>query len=318
METILLDHKYYNYGESITITYINSALTSATAETILIKRYSDSVTVFTGTITTDTHGVGSIVIPVVSGTFAAGTTYQVVINSLTDIFRVSYVANLIAGGLDSLLPGFINIPVYSEVGNYKGDGYYQFTFDEWIADIDHIQIRKNNVDLIAYTDYYPDYKGKVYIPNYEAGYEYLASYRFRLFSEADWGDFLQLALDEINACAPMTNFTFISAPTSFDPFLTMRAYIFTLQRILLDIEFWNNRLVFPEPSGLRGTLNTLLVQAIADAKDMKKEAKNRRFLIPKGITSFKISMPYSLSGSNFKQYTVGSIMGDMSSVGVGL
>jgi len=316
METILLNHTYYNFGENITVTYINSAISIITNKTVTIQRYTDSAIIYTGTIVTDAHGVGSLEIPVTSGVFAAGTTYKAVVGALTSsLFQISYIANLIAGGLDSLLAGFINIPMYAEVGNYVGDNYYQFTFDEWLADTDHIQIRKNNADLTAYSDYYPDYKGKVYIPSYESGYEYLASYRFRLFSESDWGDFLQLALDEINACSPVTTFDFISAPISFDPFLTMRSYIFTLQRILLDIEFWNNKLIFPEVSGLRGSLNTLLIQALADAKEMKKEAKNRRFLIPKGVTSFRIALPYQLSATNMKSYTVSAIMGDIQTQG---
>lgn len=311
MVDIVLQYRYVYFGDTLGYTFTNSDLSSATSVAIVITN-SAGTAIVSKSINTNVYGIAT------DSLIIAQTAYPYDIYTITATqgsnvvsatFKVGYEGSLLSNGIDQLLKGFLEIPVYDEVGIPLQDNIIKYTFGNWVYDTDKIQVRKNNEYTIVNQTVYPDtIKGQITTKAaYLLGDDYIASYRFRFFTEIDLGVFLGLSLNEINSTPPVTYYTLDSVPTMFNSLLVLKTYVYCLKKALLDIEFWNNRLIFPEPTGIRGTLNALFTSAIGESALMMKSLKSRRLLRPVGITSYRISTPYVLSGSNFQHYTVAAL-----------
>jgi len=310
-----LNHRFVYYGDTLEWIYLDleNPNTSITFE---IRDSSNNLK-SSITTNTDVNGIATSSKLINKDELGVGLYYLIANcngKTTSEMFEVSYAGVLIAKGLETLLQGFQKIPVYDELGVCYEEGglkLARFTYGNWIYN-EKTFFRGNDKDFNLYTEIYPLYsKGIVYIkdPNIDITEDIFATYSFPFFSETQFYSYLQLALDEINSQPPITDFKFEDLPQAFDAFLTMKAYTYCLKQALLDIEFWNNRVIFPEPPGIRGTLNSLLTQASQDATTMKGQIKGRWVLNPVGVSSFKINVPYSIDNVNYRYYTVASLTG---------
>jgi len=310
-----LNHKFVYYGDTLEWLYLD--LENPNKEVIFEIRDSSNNLKFSINTNTDENGITTSSKLIDKDGFNVGLYYLTANcngKTTSEVFEVSYAGVLIAKGLETLLQGFQKIPVYDELGiNYEEDGLklVRFTYGNWIYS-EKTFFRGNSRDFNLYKEIYPLYsKGIAYIKdsNIDITEDVFATYKFSFFNETQFYSYLRLALDEINSQPPVTEFKFEELPQAFDAFLVMRAYTYCLKQALLDIEFWNNRVIFPEPPGIRGTLNTLLSQASQEASTMKGQVKGRWMLKPVGISSFRITVPYSIDNVNYRYYTVASLTG---------
>ncbi len=316
MRYLILKNTYIYFGDTLTYRVVDTD--NPNKDIIITILNQNNGIIDTSTGETDTHGIYEGTYPIQKNPFTTGIyTLKITIGS-TDIekkFCIDYKGYLIVAGLYPLLQGFLNIPVYNEIGlPYKegSNNYLKFTFSDWSYDTSNLQFRSSDKELKVFDEIVPDLemgKALVNLSNYIETYEIFSTYRFKFFKENEFADFLELSLDEINSIPPVTSFNWETAPRIFDPYLVGRAYTYILKKVLLDMEFWNNRLIFPEPTGLRGTLNTLLSDANNELRDMKAGIKGRWMVHPQGITGFKIGVPHLITGWNFRYYTIASIAG---------
>ena len=316
MIDIFLKHNYLYWGDSLEIVYYD---TDKPSTEITFKAYPKgfATTYDTFTATTDSTGYLTTTQELTKATYqekvgvynltaTGGSSEQTV------QFMIDYRGVLINRGLSTLLQGFQNVPVYDEpaiIRAESGNTYATNTYAPWKEGTKHLTFHKNDSDLTLFTDVFPDYtNGRALINGtYVTGDDYFGSYKFKFFGESEWGNYLQLALDELNGLKPVTSFSFNNAPNYYDPALVMGAYRKSLQRLLLSMEFWNSRLIFPEPTGLRATLNGLLTGATAEYAELRKTAKRRGLVKPVGITSFRATVPRRIDNLNFRMWTIASI-----------
>ena len=316
MIDVFLKHSYIYWGDDLEITYYD---TTKPSTEITFKTYPkgfdtayDTFTVTTdstGYLTT-TQGVDRTTYQEKMGVYTLRATGGSEERSVQ--FMIDYRGVLINRGLDTLLQGFQAVPVYDEpaiIRTENSNTYATYTYAPWKEGITHLTFRKNDSDLTLFTDVFPDYvNGRALIKGaYVTGDDYFGSYQFKFFEESEWGNYLQLSLDELNGLKPVTSYNFNGAPNYYDPALVMGAYRKSLQRLLLSMEFWNSRLVFPEPTGLRGTLTSLLTGATAEFMELRKSAKRRGLVSPVGITSYKATIPRLIDNINMRMYTLASL-----------
>jgi len=312
---LILKHKFVYFGDKLEWIYIDVDKPNTNVK----FEIKDSGGNIKDTInsTTNNYGIVECSKNITKEYLPTGLYYLVSTcngNSLFESFEVSYAGVLIAKGLETLLQGFQKIPVYDEVGiNFTENNLKlaRFTYSNWIYG-EKTYFRGNNNDFNLYTDIYPLYNQGIAIlknQNIDITEDVYASYKFPFFNEIQFFSYLKLALDEINATPPVTEYSFDNYPVAFDSFLVMKAYTYCLKQLLLDIEFWNNRVIFPEPPGIRGTLNTLLSSAQTELNTLKTQVKGRWLVSPASISSYRITVPYTIDNINYRLYTIASITG---------
>lgn len=316
MRYLTLKNNYLYFGDTLIYRVVD--IENKEEDIIIDILDQKGSTIISNVGKTNTQGIYEGTCTIQKNPFNTGIyTLKVTIgsDSIEKKFCVDYKGYLIVTGLYTLLQGFLNIPVYNEIGSpYKegSNNYLKFTFGNWSYDIDNLQFRGNDKELKLFEEIVPNLEtgtALINISNYIETYEIFSTYKFKFFQETEFASFLELSLDEINAIPPVTSYNWNNAPRIFDPYLVGRTYTYVLRKILLDMEFWNNRLIFPEPTGLRSTLNTLLSDANNELRDMKTKIKGRWMVQPQGITSFKMGIPYLLNGWNFRYFTIASITG---------
>lgn len=313
---MFLKHSYLYWGDNLEIVFYD---TDKPSTEITFKTYPKGFTDAYNTFTATTDATGYLT----TTSELAKATYQEKVGVYTVTatggssdqtvqFMIDYRGVLINRGLDTLLQGFQTVPVYDEpaiIRTESNNTYATYTYAPWKEGTKHLTFHKNNSDLTLFTDVFPDYtNGRALIKGtYVDGDDYFGSYQFKFFGESEWANYLQLTLDELNGLKPVTSFNFNSAPNYYDPALVMGTYRKSLQRLLLSMEFWNSRLIFPEPAGLRGTLTSLLASVTTEYAELRKSAKRRGLVSPVGITSYKATVPRKIDNLNYKMYSLASI-----------
>jgi len=316
MIDLLLEHTYVYIGDKLNVVFYDTAKPS-TVITFSVSPQNSNNICDGWTVTTDENGYIYTSCDITQSIYSQlGTVYTLTATggtvSKSADFKVDYSGVLIARGMETLLQAFQNVPVYDEpavIRALDSVTYATYTYKPWTTDTQFLLFRRETEDLTLFEDVFPDFiNGRVLIKtSYQVGDDYYGTYKFRFFSEDEWYSYLQLSLDEINGLRPVTSFDFNSMPNYYDAALIIGAYRKCLMRLLTDIEFWNSRLIFPEPTGLRGTLQSLLTSATTEYLELKKTAKRRGLVKPVGLTSYKATVPRLIDGLNYRLYTLASI-----------
>ena len=314
MHYIIAKQKFVWHGEELDYYYANS---DGSGLAVTLGIYDSAGTLKTSfEETADANGVITGSVPITTALPYSATPYYIGTSTVTDSFHIDYRGQLINQGLSYMIDSFQNIPVYNEpaeiVSPESGISEATFAFKNWAwGKQSDMLFRMENEDIKLFEDVYPDFReGRLRILNEEfaAGYDITATYKFSFFDEEMIGAAMQVGLGFINSYPPVTHYDFSNMPDTFDAYLTMFAYRECLKRLLLDIEFWNNRLIFPEVSGLRGTINSLLATANTELTELQRRAKYRGLLKPLGLSSHKISGQRPvMDGVNFRMYVLPGI-----------
>jgi len=308
VKILTLKDKYRYFETDLEYIYQDSGITEETDVNISVKN-SQGDTLYSETKIMPKTGYIGGKIRINRDNFIVGS-YILVVDTELKEFVVDYRAVLIEKGLSELLTGFEHIDVYDEIGVQVPINMCNFTFKNWVPDTTKLRVLKNGEDLEVYKDIYIDFdNGRLHLKNNSIldTDDINVTYQFSIFGEDTYASFLDLALDELNSSAPATAYDFESAPRVFDPAMVMRAYSKCLGRLLLDLSFWNNTLIFPEPTALKSTIQAMYQAALTEFQELKKSAKGLRMVRPRGISSQKIGMPVMLDGVNYKNWTIASI-----------
>jgi len=305
MKILTLKHKYRYFEEDLEYVFQDTGATAI--RNISVSVVQNGNTIHEETVALPLNGYYSGSIDIERTPFDTGS-YSLVVDGVSEDFVVDYRSVLISKGLQELLIGFEQINVYDELASHQADGSCKVTFQNIRPD-SNIVVVHNGEDLIQYSDYYLDYRNGrlIFADAVSATDDIHVSYQFSLFGEDTYASFLDLALDEMNAQPPATSFGFDRAPRVFDPPMVMKAYAKCLARLLLDMSFWNNTLIFPEPTSVKSSLQSFYQSALTEYSELKKTTKGLRMVSPRGISSMKIGIPRVIDGVNYKNWTVGSI-----------
>jgi hypothetical protein len=307
MKILTLKDKYRYFETKLDYVFQDTGATAI--RDIVVQAKQGSTVKHEETVSLPSSGDYSGSIDIERSAFGTGK-HTLLVDGEEQAFVIDYRAVLIEKGLQELLAGFEKINVYDELAVYQADGSSRVTFTNLRPD-SNITVLKNGADLTLHSDYYLDYsEGKVVFKQTILNTDDInVSYQFSLFGEDTYASFLDLALDEMNAQPPATGYNFENAPRVFDPPMVIRAYSKCLARLLLDMSFWNNSLIFPEPTSLKSSLQSFYQSAIQEYNELKKSTKGLRMVSPRGISSMKIGMPRVIDGINYKAYTVGAMAG---------
>ncbi|MFA5759824.1 MAG: hypothetical protein WC942_10780, partial [Clostridia bacterium] len=255
---LILSNTYTYFESSLSFIYQDLSITEEDSLTATVKQNGSTIATLSFLVNESGMGTGSF--DITRDDYSVGN-YSIEVGEDSKDFVVDYRAYLIQNGLTPLLQSFMNISVNDETGiNFTEDGkdVSRFSFGNWVYNYSKFLFRKNNEDISPFGDLLIDFEnGKLYLKydNFHITDDISSSYKFRLIDETTLASCLEFALNAVNAQPPLTSYSFETAPRIFDAPLILRAYICAIQKLLLDIEFWDNRLIFPEPTGLRSTLN---------------------------------------------------------------
>lgn len=303
----------YIYNGSKANFDINGA--ASTAYTITVTGPTGA-TIDTFTMTTDSNGIATTERSVSWGTVVGTYIGKVTIGATeySDNMTYSYKEVLINHGLSTLFDLFQNLEVRDEIGVLNSDrSQARFTYKNWQRKYTPQFFKNDNTFLTLWTDIDVDHEAGIAYPGTTVqGDEISAQYRFKYFTDGYWGDILDLAITMGNALKPHTSYSINEAPAEWDDLLVMYSYIKSLEKLLLDLNLWRTRLIFPDPAVMYNTLTNLLAAARAEIIEIKKQTKRRGDTSPRIVTSYKQSVPRSINGVNWRSY---SILGTFSADG---
>jgi len=212
---------------------------------------------------------------------------------------------LVDSYLVPMLNGLMDIEVHDEIGRIKADTYTtSFAFQNWNSDVRPIII-KNGTIKTETTDYRADYdNGEIrMVVALVAGDEITSSYRFELFNRHTLADFYNRALSFFNGVRPSTSYTLENIPDEWVDALTTSAYKYALQSIALTAMTWRGKLIFPDPSAVLSTANTLIASIAGDMYTLMLRMKGRSAIQPHSVATGRWRTPQSVNQTNWQQYT---------------
>ena len=300
-----------------------------TAIDVYVFAYADTVkssdTAITHTTaTTDANGDYSGEISVLKATYISAGNYVLRVSQdgtdYDEQFIIGYQGYL-SYYITDQLESFQQVMVYGERGNVRvaedgSDEYDQFryAFSNWNRDVSPDLMLSNSSGIMqAHEDLYVDYAaGEVYVPHVDGddAPELEVNYAFRYFSEDYIGRCIDLVVDRLNAQKPVTSYTVDSAPREWDYTIIAGVLKECYKKVLLDVQFWKNFLIYADARQMQSMVTTLLNMAATDFGEGLK-LKRRGEVMPQIVASYKHKVPIQIDGSNWKRYT---IIGDNSNI----
>jgi len=209
-----------------------------------------------------------------------------------------------------LLTSLQKIKVHDEVGVPDSTRkIFTFTYQNWNENFT-VEVTKNihsSWSIMTNTDYTVDYvNGKITLNTaINVGDEVRASYQFRYFSRDELAEMIRQSLHELNGIPPKTGFLLDNGlPLEWNPTLAMRAYYYSLGRLLDDLSLWIPRLAFADPDNYRTYIQSKRTEADNFFKTNSRYLKRRSLIVPQSVTSGKFFTPSIVSSTNFRSFTI--------------
>jgi len=220
---------------------------------------------------------------------------------------MAYVDDLINLYLTPTIKYFQELAVYNELAQVTTSGMnvFDLAFQNLRTDLPY-QVKKNNVLLSTTGDYNMDFvNGQIILTSaVVAGDEVRADYRFQYFPTVDLENWIELAVQELNGIKPISAYDIDSAPKEWGPAFVLRTYMRCLDRILLEINTWKARLIWPDPAGFSAYLQTMRTSAKTEFDNYAKHLKRRAMIAPVGVSSGKYYTQNLIDGVNWRNYTI--------------
>lgn len=142
------------------------------------------------------------------------------------------------------------IGIYHEPAIKLSKNRFKFTYQNWNEA--EIQLFLNNDPRPLNNSMYTvDYKYGIITVGFDAteGDHLMCTYNFDYFPTHVLEGFLHRAVSSLNVgtVGTITDYTFDNAPTAWDGIIADYAYVYCLDRLILDYDIWKGRLIFALP-----------------------------------------------------------------------
>lgn len=314
----------FNPTVPISGTLIVGAVQLVAAQTLaplLLSLYAKTDTGYASPVTTlaltaDTNGdatfsfdLGSFVatpgVYILRVTRTSGSPALTAFNS-GDI-TIGAIGTLIAQ-LRAILPAFDAIERMEEpaMPNAALDTF-RFGYGNWTSDSPLLS-EEDEADSSAGSTFKIDYVNGTfnYVTALLSGHDVRATYKFNIFTDADYIRFFNRSLAAINGWKPQTSYTFDSAPSQWLDILILGAYIHTLEAVSFKIPTFKFKRVFEDPAMMLGQINAMLLAAKTEFRELLTKIKRRGSVHPLGISSLSAGgMAYQADSVNFRSFAIG-------------
>lgn len=182
----------------------------------------------------------------------------------------------------------------------------RFGWANWRSDVVHQLFNGEGDEITRDLAKFDLTAGKAFaVDTFEETVEYRGHYTFAYLTDADIYTYLRRALHQLNAKPPGTAYTLDSAPVGWESGLVMGAYIFALQRFMLDLNTFVYRRLFEDPTAMQATVQSMLAMAREQYTEIESGLKRRGILSPAVVRSFdQARIPSTVDGVNYRQYSI--------------
>lgn len=139
-----------------------------------------------------------------------------------------------------------------------------------------------------------------------AGSEMRAVYSFRLLSLDQYESFFSIGLSMANLRKPQSAYTFEGMPATWGGLLTLNAFAQAAKAVCLKLNMFKYRRLFENPDGLLAQLQSTSAAAEAQWATNLATMKRRGDAPPLGLATMNRNVPYTIDGTNFRDYVVGA------------
>lgn len=161
--------------------------------------------------------------------------------------RVNYIIDTL---LNPSILEYRQIGIYHEPAIKLTKNRFKFTYQNWNQAEIQLFLNNNPVQLDS-SMYSVNYEYGIINVNFDAtdGDTLMCSYNFDYFPTHILEGFLHRAVSQINVgtVGTVTDYTLDTAPTAWDGIIADYAYVYCLDKLILDYDIWKGRLIFALP-----------------------------------------------------------------------